>query len=726
MRFLFFIALVLAPRISTAEPFPDRGERVIGAGRVWSQIKFFHPWLGYKTIDWDGAFLQALPKIEAAKTVDEYRAALDAMVKRLGDPVTHLVAPAPAPKPTAPGGEWLTTPAPGIVLIDLEAWTAGDYDYVSYGQKGARAKQELASAKVVILDLRAHAKDFVPGAIANFQDVLPAIENWPIERMIEHHGFSTQEGQTSGGYYSTYSYQGAQPAKAAPAKGPAHVVAIADNTSVIPASILALQAAGTATIVGRSVAEENIVTTAKIVAAPGIEVQLRIGELTWGTPSVDVAVPSGDLRAKALEVAKRAATQRPAPRPPKQAVLPPYQPRYDADYAATPFPSRELRVLAGIRAWAILDKFWPYRYLAGDWDKALREALPKLEAATDQKAYLAALRELGVKAGDGHINVWPTAGAMPQNGTVAVKLDIVEGKVAVTKVGPDIKGIAVGDVIETIDGKPAATVLAARRPGTSASTDEARDHHAAAGLLAGPDGSSLALGVRGKTVTLTRSLASWQFLYQPAAAAPHWKKLANNIGYVDLKELVVPEVEPMFKELAGTKAIVFDMRGYPKGTAWAIAPRLNVKGAKYGAQFLQPYVTPPTGGEALDDQRIRFLQAIPPLPPGAALYRGKVVVLINSDAISQSEHSCLFFKEAAGATFIGSPTAGANGDVTVMRLPGGVRMSFTGQEVKHADGTQLQRVGIKPHIVIRPTLAGLRAGKDELLDRALAFIASGR
>ena len=83
-----------------------------------------------------------------------------------------------------------------------------------------------------------------------------------------------------------------------------------------------------------------------------------------------------------------------------------------------------------------------------------------------------------------------------------------------------------------------------------------------------------------------------------------------------------------------------------------------------------------------------------------------------------------WLEQAAGATLIGSPTHGANGDVTVMRLPGGLRMSFTGQEVRHADGRQLQKVGIQPEVVVRPTLAGLRAGKDEVLDRALAWLAA--
>jgi len=204
------------------------------------------------------------------------------------------------------------------------------------------------------------------------------------------------------------------------------------------------------------------------------------------------------------------------------------------------------------------------------------------------------------------------------------------------------------------------------------------------------------------------------------STALHWKQLPGNIGYVDLRELVVPEVGPMFEELKGTRAIVFDMRGYPNGTAWSIAPRVNTKKATHGAQFLQPLVSG-AGGEQ-DDRRIRFLQTIPELPKDASLYPGKIVVLINDRAISQSEHTCLFLASTAGATFIGSPIHGANGDITVMRLPGGLRMSFTGQEVRHVDGRQLQKVGIQPDVLVRPTIAGLRAGKDEVLDRALAWL----
>ncbi len=63
----------------------------------------------------------------------------------------------------------------------------------------------------------------------------------------------------------------------------------------------------------------------------------------------------------------------------------------------------------------------------------------------------------------------------------------------------------------------------------------------------------------------------------------------------------------MFEALAGTKGIIFDMRGYPQGTAWAIAPRLSTRGATYGAMFHRRFVDP----TASPDLTFEFLQRLP-------------------------------------------------------------------------------------------------------------------
>lgn len=735
-----------APEAAAPAAFPDRTERLVGLARVWAHVRYYHPYLAYKPIDWDAALVAAIPRVEAAADVAAYRAAIDGMLKTLGDPATHIVTPEEAAGSAAAAAlgpqamavtDWLSTPSKDVLLIDLGRLTGGPLNFSYLMEAAAHVGNAAPAAKVLVIDLGSDANRANDWVLGSFASIMPATTTWPTERMIQHRGHRTQQGQTSGGYFSTFISVGGEPQRKGAAKGPGHVVFVLRDGAAVPRLALALQAQGRATIVAtRKPSEADVATTVEIAAAGGVAAQVRIGELEWGPITADVVVAAGkDPRAAALTAARAAIGKRASPRRKTAApALPPMVVRDDEDFAATPYPSRELRMLAAIRIWAVLDEFFPYRYLVTDWDGALRSGLAAAEAATDVEGYRLALREMAAKARDGHVNVFPAdrgAGAKPR-GTPPFEIRIVDGKLAVTHIldaaAAGKLGVAAGDVIETVDGRPALELLAEKARAFGASTDEARLQGVAGSALVGDDGSTVKLGVRGasgprRDVTATRALANLRLIWQPPPA-PKWKLLPGDIGYVDLRTLDVPEVPAMFAAMAKTKAIVFDMRGYPNGTAWAIAPRINVKKATHGAMFLQPLRTGEIG--QLDDERVRFMQKIPELPPGAEIYTGKIVVLIDDRAVSQSEHSCLFYQETAGAIFVGSPTAGANGDVTVARLPGGLRISFTGQEVRHVDGKQLQQLGIQPHVRVRPTLAGLRAGKDEVLERALVRIKTGK
>ena len=87
--------------------------------------------------------------------------------------------------------------------------------------------------------------------------------------------------------------------------------------------------------------------------------------------------------------------------------------------------------------------------------------------------------------------------------------------------------------------------------------------------------------------------------------------------------------------------------------------------------------------------------------------------------MSQAEHSALFFREAGHTRFVGTPTQGANGDVTSMVAPGAVHLSFSGEGVRHVDGSQLQRVGILPDVRVSPTASDIAAGNDVVLQSGL-------
>src|SRR4030095_1519672 len=180
---------------------------------------------------------------------------------------------------------------------------------------------------------------------------------------------------------------------------------------------------------------------------------------------------------------------------------------------------------------------------------------------------------------------------------------------------------------------------------------------------------------------------------------PIYEVMSNGYGYIDLARLPLADAHKSMDEVMKAPGLIFDMRGYPNGTAWEIGPRLSEKKNFAVARFRRPF----HAATIFDDEDMEgsepdfaFEQKMP--APKGAIYKGKVVVLINEDAISQSEHTCLFFESAAKVTFIGSATDGANGDVTNLVLPGGIYVSFSGHDVRHADGRQLQRIGTQPHL----------------------------
>lgn len=80
------------------------------------------------------------------------------------------------------------------------------------------------------------------------------------------------------------------------------------------------------------------------------------------------------------------------------------------------------------------------------------------------------------------------------------------------------------------------------------------------------------------------------------------------------------------------------------------------------------------------------------------------------------------FRSARNATVVGSTTAGADGNVSPIPLPGGLRSMVSGIGVFYPDRKPTQRIGIIADIEARPTIQGIRSGRDEVLEHALRHI----
>ncbi|MEP6621983.1 MAG: S41 family peptidase [bacterium] len=392
-----------------------------------------------------------------------------------------------------------------------------------------------------------------------------------------------------------------------------------------------------------------------------------------------------------------------------------------------PFPSAGYRILAAARLWSTIRLFYPYKSLIGEnWDEQFRAALPAIEGARDATDYGKAVGAFAAHIHDTHVTVsnaalWQFIGQTP----IGASARLIENQLVITHIADSSAthaGLRVGDVVMSIDGESVDARIARLTPYFAASTPAALRFRLQSALLSGGTTNSAQLIVRGaaggdRTLTVPRS-QTFAPMLRNEREGNIIRILPGNIGYIDFDRLPLAMVDSAFRMLAGTKAIVLDDRGYPQGTAWSIAPRLSIHpDGVAGAKFRRLVVSSP------DTARTTWLEFDQPIPTSTTTrYAGKTVLLIDERTISQAEHSGLFFEAANGTAFVGSPTMGANGDITNVLLPGTITVTFTGHDVRHADGRQLQRVGLVPHVAVAPTLAGVRAGRDEVLEAGVKYL----
>lgn len=718
---------------STSEASEARRiDRLMGLCRAWNTAKYLHPTLWSSDLDWDAAFVAAATTIDGASDTAAYRAAAAQMLGLLKDPATTVetepddeAVPPPPKGPSDAGAEpeLVRKLEGGLLLVDLPGFQRAKGPY-SLNGLAERLAAEMPAARGAIIDLR-YGKDenaFWAGRAltAAAPYLVPRRVETPALRWIVRWGYEPQRGTSSGGYRSGLVTAPAEEFAPAGEGGNWRIVFLVNEHSWLVDVVRALVASGEAKLVSEGGFDPaRTLGSVRVDLGEGLLAQVRSVEQV-GPPLAVVAADGGDAAlaaARALLGEPWSASQAAAPASEVPAVR-----RLESRYTKPALPPPGLRLLAGCRAWGVIHYFYPYLDLIGDWDGAFQESLPALTAAADEAAYARALLELMAHVADGHTGVWGTPGIQQVLGEAwpHVEIRLVEGQVAVTAVDPALSGLAVGDVIVGVDGEPIAKRIERLLPLTPASTELSRRTRAARTALAGPKDSTARLEVMGgdgkaRRIDVPRDPEFWR---PPQPEGSPWKRLRPRIGYADLTRLQPEQVDGMLEELRDTGALVLDLRGYPNGTAWPLAARLNVRGAKVGAIFRRREVS---GLDAEESEGGYFFAQ--PLPePRSWTYRGKVVMLLDERAISQSEHTALFLEQAAGVTFIGSPTAGANGDVTNFSLPGGAWVSFTGHDVRHADGRQLQRVGIVPDVLVAPTLSGLREGRDEVLERALGWL----
>jgi len=703
--------ILISILICSSAAAQDAASRLAAAGRVWAHLNYTHPWLATKEIDWDRAFAEAAPKILAAKTKEEYAAAVDGMLSALGDPATYV-------KPLPDQGRFVPHPPTfrkdqDIVVLDPGIGLREPFQKMVPALMAELAKTEVRGLVIDARDSPSFIQQWSDSITAHSAPALVSVgRSWS--------GYPNPQMAGSGGYRHSFSSTAGTQITGSQKGTEKPIVVVAGMRTNTPPGLTALQIAGKVAFVLEGAHRyDAVVPQTSMPLGEGLMATIRTTEFTHADGTYGF-VPQREVEQGGLEAAFEIVRNgiMPVTTRPRGFQLRPFAER---PYTDQPYPSEGLRMLGALRVWSVFEYFFPYKHLIGeDWTPVLPAAMEEARGAKDALAYHQAIARLVARTNDTHCFVnSPVLSRASGPAPPPFNLRWVEGRPVVVKVAPEGSklGVGLGDVVIAMNGRPFLELLEEAKPLIAASTPQSKMARVIRAASQGAEGSTARFTLEGsggsrREIELPLRMAHYKELQKDG---PVYRKLDDRIGYVDLERLENAQVDAMFTEFKDTEGIILDMRGYPRGTAWSIAPRLSAKNRPVNAQFRRNLLD---GGVP---EALFFEQTLPPRGD-APLYKGRTVMLIDERAISQSEHSGLMYRTANGTLFIGEPTTGANGDVTYFMAPGGIRINFSGHDVRWPDGRQLQRVGLQPDIPIAPTIQGIREGRDEVLERAVEYL----
>lgn len=730
-RFSLFSCIVaFALQGATDESHLDR---LLALARVWATVEYFHPYRSVWRLDWDDAVVEAMPAVKSATTSQELAAVLSRLLSRLDDPVTRVVESQMLPSaPAGSGRASARTTAEGFLIIAIIPPTSpSEID---------KHIDALSTAKGLVIDLRAGGGLALDEARLSRMVFAASVVGPAQRRMIN----STMTGGML--------IEGGNLFKPDPNARDIPVIFAISSRTVVPAFAMALQAAGKARIISEGMpSEDKLVRVVRIKFPREVEVQIRLSELLNSDGSTGFK-PDVSVAENALQVALDQARRPPDGGRLSRAASPATAPnrldwldvRFDPRGPAGPeYPSHGYRVLAGFRIWTVFQLLDAYRARTRDeWDAILKNFLPRLESAENAIEYHVAVSEMIGQARDSHaLAASPVLTKYRGEAPAPAAMRPVEGKLVITRVMTDQTGLEPGDIVIEIDGQGAAGKLRRCMERNPGSTSDASALHCSASLLSGAAGSQVRVSAEGhdgrrKTVTLTRGNTGNP--YSPGRGGDVMRILPGKIGYVDLERLPEVRVDEMFEAFKDTQGIVFDLRGYPRFTGWPIAARITDRPSKYAWHRFFPLAVypdavigssaramPSFAGVPVMDNRVVQSSYLGLTKAEKWHYGGRTVALIDERAMSSPELTAILLKTANGTVLVGSRTTGATGIRTIFSLPGGIRGSYSSSLIEFADGRAAQGKGVPPDIEVRPTIEGIRAGRDEVLEAALKHLGVG-
>jgi C-terminal processing protease CtpA/Prc len=361
---------------------------------------------------------------------------------------------------------------------------------------------------------------------------------------------------------------------------------------------------------------------------------------------------------------------------------------------------------------AVRDQFYDPNTRGLDWVEIKRKFAPRVSACTSRQQLLTLLRDMLGRLHNSHIFLYSREEWDLSENILPFNFDRLGDRVFIRellrpKTADDSTQFRFGDEIPSVDQLPPGRL----HPYSLATLQEVKGNP-----NFGPAASVAVVNIRraGKTSTFrTRRVMRKQDLQNALIAEPLDGIKVLRMLTLDSALLPEQQLREIWSSVQPSRGIVIDLRncvgGDPKVSNF-IAGGLLGEHKRLFTEIPRPGTQQPEAIEYSDS--------------GVELYRGKVVVLTNTNTESQPEVLAAICKEYSGARLIGERTAGAfNGWTIAIPLPDHfARFALPYTREVSPKGISYEGRGIVPDEVISSTVEDYASGSDRVLKRALELL----
>lgn len=346
------------------------------------------------------------------------------------------------------------------------------------------------------------------------------------------------------------------------------------------------------------------------------------------------------------------------------------------------------RLLTLALYWTKMNFFNPYQELLPSWDQTLLDLIPIFIQANSEEEFYMALLQMNARIEDSHseFNVFPLSmqnkifGNYFLNG---VQLSNREDTVYVKAIHPDAyQGLRQGDVLLEVDGYAVKTLLdSITKIGSFSYYNVSR---------------MMRMFARSKTTSrswkIKRGNESLNVIvhYGEIDKVLSVPQTTNKEMYPDSMVYIMPEglkqkeLKVLLKEARKKAGVILDMRCYPKGHVATLSIFFSARYRHFATMRI------------VDTQRpgcFKYKKVKTSLM--GRRYKKPVTVIVSDRTQSASEYTVMAIQTNPNAKVVGTRTAGANGEVLSIHLPGGYTCVYSSTGVYYPDGQPNQKEGVR-------------------------------